>query len=245
MSSRLSREFRGVEVATQRLQTALRLNTRLVNALILLIGIVLVLLSFLDEPSSRTSIVLLSVGTSVIAAGLVSLMIGMYSAESLAPYDEIVKWRLAAIYTRRAEMNRSANEKLSSCRRQIDIAAFGLKSFRDAQTTLVQQKVRSGVQIRILCPHPDSAFVSARERSEQEVPGQIRGTIIALQEWIKKLRTLASDARQVQLKYYDALPLDFYYRIDQALYIGPYLHGHGSQQTITLEFEQPGMGFEY
>jgi hypothetical protein len=245
MSSRLPREFRSTGIMTRRLQMALRFNSRLVNALILLLGIVLVLLSFLGESSSRTSIVLLSVGASVIAAGLVSFMISLYSIESWASYDDVAKWRLTGIYKTRAAKNSYADEKLAACLEQIDIAAFGLKSFRDASTELVRKKVRSGVRIRILCLGPDSPYVSAREKSENEVPGQIRGTIIALQEWIRELQTLASENQQVQLKYYDSLPLEFYFRIDQTLYVGPYLHGYGSQQTITLEFEQPGMGFEY
>jgi len=172
-------------------------------------------------------------------------MISLYSVESWAPYDDIAKWRLTAIYKTRAEKNSGSDKKLAACREQIDIAAFGLKSLRDSTTALVQQKVGSGVRIRILCLHPDSPYVSAREKSEHEVPGQIRGTIIALEKWIKELQTLASENRQVQLKHYDTLPLDFYFRIDHSLYVGPYLYGYGSQQTITFEFEQPGMGFEY
>jgi hypothetical protein len=243
--SRSLRRVGSRESLTQRLRIAVHLNSHLVNLAILLLGIMLVLLSFGVKSNSQASVVLISVGTSIVSTAIVSFMVGLYSVDSWLSRDELARWRLSSIYKTRAEMNRSASAALVSCRRQIDIAAFGLKGFRETQTTVVQGKVRSGVRIRILCPHPDSPFVSAREESEREVSGQIRKTILALEEWVQELQKLAINKDQVQLKYYNALPLDLYYRIDRTLYVGPYLHGYGSQQTISLEFEQPGEGFEY
>ena len=40
------------------------------------------------------------------------------------------------------------------------------------------------------------------------------------------------------------MTLDFYWRIDDELYVGPYLYGIPSQQTITYKFVNGGMGFK-
>lgn len=40
------------------------------------------------------------------------------------------------------------------------------------------------------------------------------------------------------------MTLDFYWRIDDQIYIGPYWLGTESQQTITYKFIKGGRGFE-
>ena len=39
------------------------------------------------------------------------------------------------------------------------------------------------------------------------------------------------------------MTLDFYWRVDDELYIGPYWYGISSQQTITYKFSEGGKGF--
>ena len=39
------------------------------------------------------------------------------------------------------------------------------------------------------------------------------------------------------------MTLDFYWRMDDDLYIGPYWQGYSSQQTITYKFDKGGEGF--
>ncbi len=40
-------------------------------------------------------------------------------------------------------------------------------------------------------------------------------------------------------------PLDLYFRVDNHVFIGPYLYGKTSQQTITYEFGKGGNGYTY
>ena len=40
------------------------------------------------------------------------------------------------------------------------------------------------------------------------------------------------------------MTLDFYWRVDDEIYIGPYWYGIGSQQTITYKFIAGKQGFE-
>ena len=43
---------------------------------------------------------------------------------------------------------------------------------------------------------------------------------------------------------YKCMTLDFYWRVDDEIYIGPYWYGIGSQQTITYKFIAGKQGFE-
>ena len=40
------------------------------------------------------------------------------------------------------------------------------------------------------------------------------------------------------------MTLDFYWRVDDKIFIGPYWHGYKSSDTITYEFSSKGMAFQ-
>jgi hypothetical protein len=142
-------------------------------------------------------------------------------------------------------MNRSTDNAFETLENNLDIIAWGLKSFRDAKDKIVRDKVKKGLKIRFIAPAPDSYYVKQREIDEKEVEGQIRNTIVNLGEWIESLRQIAPDANNVQIKHYNSLPEDFYFRVDDYIYLGPYQWGKSSQQTISYEFKRQSKGFTY
>lgn len=156
-----------------------------------------------------------------------------------------MSWGLRGIYRTRAEMNQTSNKYLLANRKRLDVIAFGLRSFRDALSDLLENKVANGMSLRLLVPNPESPFVSQREKEELEVQGQIRNSILSLSAWITRLKRTAASNEQVSLRYYDAMPLNFFFRLDDALYVGPYLYGKLSQQTISFEFSAGSAGYEY
>ena len=124
----------------------------------------------------------------------------------------------------------------------LDIIAFGLKSFRDAKSKLIEEKVKDGAKIRILTMNPEGDFVKQREKEENEMEGAIKKSILDLEKWVEYLKTIAPDRDNIELKYYNTMTEDFYFCIDNKyLYTGPYLNGKGSQQTISYAYKQGEM----
>lgn len=154
-------------------------------------------------------------------------------------------WGLSTIYNTRQEMNIRLNDLYGELRTQLDICAFGLKSFRDSRGHDVRQKVKDGLKMRILSPNPDSAFLAQHERDEKVSSGEIQKRIMDLAKWGKRLQAISPEPENVGIKFYDALPLDFYWHQERWLFVGPYLYGRGSQQTITYEFAEGGRGYNY
>ena len=74
-------------------------------------------------------------------------------------------------------------EEIEDC---LDVIAFGLRSFRDSKTPLIERKVQRGLKIRMLTMYPDSQFLKQREKDEKVVDGHIRMSIIQLNEWINR-----------------------------------------------------------
>lgn len=205
---------------------------------IIIFGIVLCLVSAYVKTPWDT--IWLSIGCSLIASGLVILMHDFFVERKVV--SEIDDWKLTRIYSTRAEKNADSDPQLDKARYVVDAIAFGLKSFRTKQSKRVEGCLRRGVNFRIITMNPESPFVRQREIEENETEGQIKHTIEELVKWADELNARGYKGR-VLVKGYDTMTLDFYWRVDDELYVGPYWYNVSSQQTITYKFEREGKGF--
>jgi hypothetical protein len=222
------------------------INSELLNIVIFFLGLLITLIaSLISKNYEDVRTILISVGTSILASSVVVYLSSHYLFKQSRIKEIIDTWKLAGIYRTRAEMNMRANIFLTESKEQIDIIAFGLKGFRETQSSLIEDKIRNGLRLRILTIDPQSKFLAQREIDEGEVQGQIKNTIIQLTDWVERIKTLSPAQENVELRYYDTLPLDFYFRIDRNLFLGPYMYARSSQQTFSYEFEYGGAGFEY
>ncbi len=160
-----------------------------------------------------------------------------------SPYKNIIKdWGLNYIFRSRAEKNKESDPKLKDPTiKQLDGIAFGLKTFRSFHTDDIEQCLRNGMAIRLLTMNPESPYIRQREKEEHEVKGQISNSIKQLVEWGKTLK--AKTGGNISIKYYNTMTLDFYWRVGDTLYVGPYLFGKASQATITYKYIAGGEGF--
>lgn len=182
----------------------------------------------------------LSIGCSLIASGLVILMHDFFIERKTI--SELNDWKLTKIYSTRAEKNADSDPQLDKARYVVDAIAFGLKAFRTKQTKRVEACLRRGVNFRIITMDPESQFVRQRELEENETEGQIKHTIEDLVTWANKLNDKGFKGR-ILVKGYNTMTLDFYWRVDDVIYVGPYWYNVSSQQTITYKFERDGKGF--
>jgi hypothetical protein len=155
----------------------------------------------------------------------------------------IDRWGMEAIYKTRAEMNKSTNISLSLCKQEIEIIAFGLKSFRESKSDIIDGLLSKGVRIRIITASPTSKILEYVDKREDLVEGSTKKSIEGLITWVGWLKE-KSKKYNIEIRYYDELPLDFYFKVDDKVYVGPYLKGISSQQTISYEFST-GEGYSY
>lgn len=221
------------------------LNAKLVNYLIMLLGIILIFSSKCIGTEKISGQICISVGTSLLASTIVVLISSKYLFKQNRTKEIIEKWGLTGIFRTRAKMNEFTNVDLEKNENKLDIIAFGLKSFRHSKDDLIVLKVKKGMKIRIITIYPESEFLKEREKVEDCIEGEIKNTITQLDEWVKKLQSYQIKENQVEIKYYDSLPLDFYFGLDNSIYIGPYLYGVDSQQTISFAFRCNGEAYDY
>ena len=215
------------------------LKSIIVSLIILIIGILLIVADIYWILSE--SRVWIGIGCSLIAASSVILLnVFLVDEKRFSPLDE---WGIEKIYDNRAEKNKDFDPKLETLEYHLDIVAFGLKSFRGKNGDRIEKCLMNGVNIRLLTMNPESSFVEQREKEENEVAGQIKKSIEDLVEWANNLNRKKHKGK-ITVKGYTCMTLDFYWRADDDLFIGPYWHGIDSQQTVTYKFIKGKRGFD-
>lgn len=181
--------------------------------------------------------VLMGVGTGIVATCIVSFMLIVFLIDDHG--DELVEeWGIEKIYAERFECKIEEN---SFPEKQLDIIAFGLSNFRRSNNTpdIIAAKINNGLLIRIITLHPDSAYI--REQERFECTSQIQKDILDLQEWASTVNTQIDDVtKHIQIRYYDTLPLHFYCREDDQVFVGPYIPAWPSNKTITSQYSRRG-----
>lgn len=211
-----------------------------VGLLIVLGGIVLVLGDVFWSWSSMS--VWISVGCSLIASGLVILLTAILLERR--KHDPLDAWKIQKIYSTRAERNSEADPNIDQARYCIDGVAFGLSTFRTMYGKKIEQCLRKGVNIRLLTMDPEGAFISIREEEEETTSGAIKETILGLVKWANDLNQ-TNPKGKIVIKAYKSMTLDYYWRVDDELYVGPYWYGYKSSDTITYKFVSGGRGFQH
>lgn len=205
---------------------------------IVLVGVVLcIICAYIPAPWNS---ILLSIGCSLIASGLVILMHDFFVERKVVSLLD--EWKLERIFSTRAEKNAESDPELTKAKYCVDVVAFGLGSFRSKHTPKVEACLRKGINFRIITMDPDSSYTYIRDQEENKNEGTLKYSIQQLVEWADKLNEKGLKGKII-VRGYSSMPLDFYWRVDDVLYIGPYWYGVDSQQTITYKFLSGGRGF--
>lgn len=221
-----------------------RWNTKTIITISLLVSIVLIIVSFF-YPSNYNDWknIQISVACSILASNIIMFLTSEYMLRSQRRAEIIDRWGVESIYKTRAEMNASTNASLLQCKKNIEIIAFGLKSFRETKAVEIKSLLDKGVSVKILTLNPASKILNLVDQRENLVEGSTTKSIQDLSDWVLSLKA-SSGKNNIEIRYYDSIPLDFYFKVDDRIYVGPYLKGVSSQQTISYEFSL-GEGYIY
>lgn len=145
------------------------LKSIIVGLGIIIVGIVAILVDYFWLSTSQN--IWISVGCSLLASGIVILATALLV--DVKEVDELKKWGLVKIYKTRSEKGKDSDPELDEAEKQVDVVAFGLKSFRTMHYKKVEKLLIKGINIRILTmnPDPSNMFLTQREKEENEPTG--------------------------------------------------------------------------
>lgn len=182
--------------------------------------------------------VFMSIGTSLVASFIVSIITYWFLTFENKLRDMVIKWGLADLYVTRSKMNEVSDELMKTSKK-LDIIAFGLSSLRNSNyIDVLEERIKKGeIHIRILTLDPDSEQCPKIDVFEGETPSHTSETIKKLLEWANQF-----DKKNLEIRTYDSIPLEFYYCFDSDLFIGPHQATKISQETFTMRFSIGGIG---
>lgn len=214
-----------------------------INIVITLVGLILVGAGIILSGNEKISTIMISVGASLIASSIVAFLSSIYIQKYRRAKEISETWGIQSIEEKRTNMNNRIDAHMSTAKKHYDIMAFGLKSLRDGNPKGIDDLLKHGASIRILSVDPACEALSDRDVQEKKKVGDTVYTIEKLIEWSKDYKEKYPERFQIRFAKY--LPSEFYCRVDDSIYVGPYQYGKDSQQLITMEFKRPGKAFAY
>lgn len=131
---------------------------------------------------------------------------------------------------------------LEKAEKNIDVLGLGLNQFREEHSEILKHKALEGITVRLLVVKPNSKISSIRSYQENDLRGEtIEISLDKLEKYVKEINEIISKSKKgkkIQLKYYDVIPSTMIFRIDNIMFIGPYLHQVPSRNTITFKAEK-------
>ena len=211
-----------------------------ISIALILVGIIIILLDVFCFKTN--SLFLASLGISFIASSIITIVnLALIEKTPKNPVDD---WKITNIYLNRQEKDFEDNNNIARAKGKIDIIAFGLSSFRDKHKKGIEKFLtKSDNIIRILTMHPESPHLCERDNEENESVGHTQKTINDLIDMANIYNKDSQYKGKIIIKGYKCMTLDFYWKMGNKIYIGPYWYKKDSQNTITYKFEQGGRGF--
>ena len=206
-------------------------------------GVILVLIGVVFVKRQNIYTITMSVGASLIASSIVAYLSSIYIQKYRRAKEISEIWGINSVEEKRTIMNIQIDACTEEAKRHYDIMAFGLKSLRDGNHQGIVNMLERGAKIRILSVDPDCEALKERDVQEKKASGSTALSIRQLQEWVNDLSSKYQG--QIQLRLSKYLPSEFYCRVDDSIFVGPYQYGKESQQVITIEFKNPGKAFSY
>lgn len=212
------------------------------QTIVVLFGIIFLLISFFTiKGTGKWFATINGVGVSLLLSGILGFFVNVLANRRDARYKVCDDWKIKAIWHTRSEANPTIDECQRKAKERVDVVAFGLSSWRQSKDRLIDEMLARGVKIRIITMDPDNLFLGMRDRAEEKTEGYTRDTIMQLIQFFRQ----TEKRKSVEIRTHGELPLDFYFRVDDRVFVGPYQFGADSQRTITYEFEKGGEGFSY
>lgn len=208
----------------------------LVNFIVILIGIIFTVYAYF-----KSSELNLNIGAGLVTSGIVAIFYLIYPHLDIEKdYLLFRKMGLMNVYQRR-DLSKEYLELLNKAEKQIDVLGLGLDHFREDNGDIIKAKAIEGVPVRLLVIEPDSQISAIRSYQENDLSGE------TIEIPLKKLKIFVNDVNRtidelgrgnkIQIKCYNAVPSTMIFRMDNIMFVGPYLHKIPSRNTITYKIE--------
>jgi hypothetical protein len=173
----------------------------------------------------------LNIGITFIAASFIAFFNNWLLSNDSD--NRLKEWGLVEIYEHRYQKNKKVNSYIKESAAEFDIITQNsLLGLRNTIGDELKIRLECGLKMRILIP------------SDINDPQHVKD-IEGLINWCNDLDR--KQRENIEIHSYDGIPQDLYQRVDNMIFVGPYLLGerpHSNHETITYEFRKDSVGGE-
>ena len=187
---------------------------------------------------------LLGIGGGFVSSALATIFLLVILPDESEQQEELQEWGMRSILSDRSELQ---IDLLEETKEKLDIIAFGLTRFRNANRDIeaIAERIDKGLSIRIITLNPYSVHVSELQLFENSSTN-LKNDILNLEDWVNEINNkVKSKQNKIQIRFYDDIPLDFYCRCDSRTYVGPYIPISSNNKLITYMYEGDSKGSTY
>ncbi len=212
----------------------------LINLILFLIAFVFLYLGYAPDNTPRKNAIYLSIGTSLIAAGIVAaleLWKDLSRNKMLMRINNVIlEAGIEAAFVKR-DLDKY-DRLMRGLKDQLDITGYSLNAFYESYCDLLTSRIAEcrSLRVRMLVVAPQSKFSKQRAQSEGR-DGQ------AFRDSVNRLTSRFSTYDRVEIRQIDEPLTTMIFRVDDAMFVGPHLHRKPSKSTLTLELAREGWLF--
>jgi hypothetical protein len=212
----------------------------LVNLLIFLIGYIFIKAGIDKNSNDKIGAVFISIGTSLIAAGVVAVL-DLWKNLSITNIfyriNNVLYLAGIEYYYDKRDLDKY-DDLMKNMKENLDICGYSLVAFFDSYSDLLIKKINDNcnLHVRILLVDPDSEFSKNRATQEGHESNDFKNKI-------QRMKNKFSDIENVQMKKISSPLSTMIFRIDDVMFIGPHFYKKTSKSTITYELNNKGKLF--
>ena len=148
-----------------------RLSEYLWQIIVLLIGIIAIIISFIVKDTGKVFSTINGIGVSLLLSGILGVFMNVLFSRKDEKYKVCEEWKIKNIYFSRTIANITVDSYQQSAKKNVDIIAFGLSSWRQSKESLIDNMLSNGVKIRIITMNPDNPILTMRDQAEGKPEG--------------------------------------------------------------------------
>lgn len=214
------------------------------NLMVIIVGILLFIIGISNTEHATIQALFFGIGGSLIATGIGTWLTSFYTISREETEEIISDWRLKQIFETKQAMNDESNKCLNDAVKQIDIVAVGMTGYLSYKGSLLEEKLKKGVAIRIIsCDNLTMLEQREADESSNYSPqnDKMKGEVTNLSNWVSRNKKIGN----INIKYHSSYPGFSYLRIDDTIFFGPNLPKYMSQTNMAFSFDIAGQGGKY
>lgn len=213
----------------------------LVNILIFFFGFLFIFKGYHRGDTGQRDALYLSIGSSLIAAGLVTvvdLWKELMRSKLLAKVSNIILDAGIEHVYRKRDLDQY-DALMSRLHERLDVAGYTLNAFYESYAEILVEKLKTSpsLNVRILVVDPASMFAKNRAQLEDKRPTSFKDSI-------ERLKGRFGPFDNVHIRQLDSPLSTMIFRIDDVMFAGPHLHRKPSKSTLTFELNRVGWLFD-